>query len=71
MVSHSSVRVGVVHCVWCEDLPAVSYLLHAADVDTGFGSVRAQVALELASEYVIFTIFRVSIKHSKSFKGCI
>lgn len=33
--------------------------------------VRAQVVLELASEYVTFTIFTVSIKHSKSFKGCI
>lgn len=33
--------------------------------------VRAPVALELGSEYVISAIFRVSMKHGKWFKRCV
>lgn len=68
---------GSLCVVWgppCSELPLACcrcfvFVSHYQITDRWFGSVRAQGALELASEYVIFTVFRVNIKHGKSFKG--
>lgn len=64
MAAHSSVSVEVVPRPWRQDLPALSYCKGQRDLVAPV-FVRAQVALELVSEKVVFTIFRVSIKRGK------